>query len=85
MRNNFSQYVGLSLNIPIFTRFNTRNQVRAAKLSRANQEIQLENVKKDLYKEIQQAYYNAVAAQAKYEAAFQSKLLNFYRGLPLEF
>ena len=65
MRNNFSQYVGLSLNIPIFSRFATRNQVRTAQLSFQNQELQLENVKKNLYKEIQQAYYNAVASQSK--------------------
>lgn len=65
MKNNFSQYVGLSLNIPIFSRFSTRNQVRSAQLSYNTQELQLENVKKSLYKEIQQAYYNAVAAQSK--------------------
>ena len=31
--------------------------------------MQLENVKKTLYKEIQQVYYNAVAAQAKHESS----------------
>ena len=65
MKNNFSQYVGLSLNIPIFTRFSTRNSIRAATLSRTRQMIQLESVKKSLYKEIQQAWYNAVASEAK--------------------
>lgn len=65
MKNNFSQYVGLSLNIPIFSRFSTRNQVRSARLNYNTQELQLENAKKSLYKEIQQAYYNAVAAQSK--------------------
>lgn len=65
LRNNFSQYVGMSLNIPIFSRFTTRNNVRTAQLSYDSQQLQLENVKKSLYKEIQQAYYNAVASQAK--------------------
>lgn len=65
IRNNFSQYVGLSLNIPIFSRFATRNQVRTAQLSFQNQELQLENTRKSLFKEIQQAYYNAVTAQGK--------------------
>ena len=69
MRNNFSQYVGLSLNIPIFTRFSTRNNLRTAKLNRINQELQVENVKKALYKEIQQAYYNALNSQAKYQGS----------------
>lgn len=65
IRNNFSQYLGLSLSVPIFSRFATRNQVKTARLSFESQELQLENVKKSLYKEIQQAYYNAVAAQSK--------------------
>ncbi|MBR3011774.1 MAG: TolC family protein [Bacteroidales bacterium] len=69
VRNNFSQYVGMNLNIPIFTRFSNRNQVRNAKLSKLNQEIALENTKKSLYKEIQQAYYNAVGSQEKYRSS----------------
>ncbi len=69
VKNNFSQYIGLNLSVPIFTRFSNRNQVRNAKLSMANQEIMLDNTKKTLYKEIQQAYYNAVAAQARYSSS----------------
>lgn len=65
LSNNFSQYVGLSLNIPIFHKMATKNSVTGAKLSRIQQQIQLETVKKSLYKEIQQAWYNAVAAQSK--------------------
>ena len=56
---------GLTLSVPIFNGFQTRNQVRAAELSRKNQMLQLENTRKTLYKEIQQAYYNAVAAREK--------------------
>ncbi|MBP5487820.1 MAG: TolC family protein [Bacteroidales bacterium] len=135
IKNNFSQYLGLSLSVPIFSGFQNRNQVRMAELSRTNQMLQLENTKKTLYKEIQQAYYNAVAAadryrsstdaqasaeesfalvQAKYENGkanitefnesrdnwlkaesdllrsryeylYSAKLLDFYRGRPLEF
>ena len=72
IRNNFSQYVGLSLSIPIFQRFNTRNNVRTAQINYKNQQIQLESVKKALYKEIQQAYYNAVSAQARYSGSRES-------------
>ncbi len=68
LKNNFSQYIGLNLNIPIFNRFSTRNNIRSARIDRENQQLQLDNVKKNLYKEIQQVYYNAVAAQAKYES-----------------
>lgn len=69
LRNNFSQYIGLSLNIPIFNRFSTRNNVKMAKLNKTYQTLQLENVKKALYKEIQQAYYNALNSQAKYQGS----------------
>ena len=66
LKNNFSQYVGLSLNIPIFSRMSNANSLKVAKLNYSNQQLQLENVKKELYKEIQQAYYNAVASQSKF-------------------
>lgn len=65
VKNNFSQYIGLSLSIPIFSRFNTRNSVKSAELNFNTQQLQTENTKKSLYKEIQQVYYNAVAAQTK--------------------
>ena len=73
LNNNFSQYIGLSLSVPIFNRFETRNNIKSAQLNRYNQQLQLDNVKKGLYKEIQQAYYNAVAAQAKYESSSEAK------------
>lgn len=76
MRNNFSQYVGLNLSIPIFNRFATRNNIRAARLNQETQLLQLENVKKSLYKEIQQAYYNAVAAKAQYESSSEAVASN---------
>ena len=135
MKHNFSQYLGLSLSVPIFSRFSNRNNLRSAELSYKSQELQLENVKKSLYKEIQQAYYNAITSQekyrssesaaasaqeafrltsakyehgqatgtefneakaryleaasncarARYEQLYQTRLIDFYRGLPLSF
>ena len=69
LKNNFAQYVGLSLNVPIFTRFKVHNSIRSARVDLENQHLQLENVKKTLYKEIQQVYYNAVAADSKYHSS----------------
>lgn len=133
LRDNFSQYIGLSLSIPIFDRFSTRNRVRSARIQQHTYYWQLEQSKKTLYKEIQQAYYNAVNAetqyrssrtadeaaqasfqlmkekyangkanateynesrtawmkaisdrlQAKYDYLFRTKILDFYRGIPL--
>ncbi|MDR1553324.1 MAG: TolC family protein [Prevotellaceae bacterium] len=69
LKNNESKYIGFYLNIPIFNRFETRNNIRTAKLNVKNQELQLENTKKNLYKEIQQAYYNATGAKEKYKSS----------------
>ena len=65
LKNNFSQYIGLNLSIPIFNRFQTRNNIRNARIEQENQQLQLDNTKKTLYKEIQQVYYNALNAQSK--------------------
>ena len=69
LKNNFSQYIGLSLNIPIFNRFQTRNSVRSARLEQQNQQLTLDNTKKTLYKEIQQVCLNYGAAQAKFQSS----------------
>ena len=72
LKNNFSQYLGFNLNIPIFNRFQTRNSIRSAKIDRLNQQLTLDNTKKALYKEIQQAWYNTVAAQQKVKSSAEA-------------
>ena len=134
MRHNSREYVGLSMNIPIFNRRATRNNIRSARISARNQQLALTEAELALRKEIEQAWYNADAAyskyrsadvalasakvafayeqqkaesgrstifdfndaktrmekaeselvQAKYEFIFRSKILDFYRGRPLE-
>jgi outer membrane protein len=69
LRANERKTVGLSLTIPLFNRFEVRNSVRTARVNIVNRELMMENSKKTLYKEIQQAYYNAAAAQEKYIAS----------------
>ena len=64
--NNQRQALGLNMSIPIFNRFQTRNQVRMAQIATNNRELELDNIKLSLYKEIQQAYQSALAAQARY-------------------
>lgn len=73
MKNNFGPHAGLNLSIPIFSRNSNRNNVRSAQLSMMNQEMQLDNAKKQLYKEIQQAYYNAVASRSRYESSREAE------------
>ena len=69
LKNNFSQYIGLSLNVPIFNRFQTRNNIRNARIEQESQQLQLDQTKKTLYKEIQQACLNTTAAQAKLQSS----------------
>ena len=73
IKNNFSQYLGLNLNIPIFNRFQTRNSIRSAKIDRLNQQLALDNTKKALYKEIQTAWYNTIAARQKVESSTEAR------------
>ena len=72
LENNFSQYIGLNLNVPIFNRFQTRNRVRTARIDQETQQLQLDNTKKTLYKEIQQVYYNALNAQTKTQSSAEA-------------
>lgn len=69
MRDNFSKSIGLSLSIPIFDRFSTRNSVRRAKIQRLNAQLQRENMELTMYKTIQQAYYQALAAEKRLSAS----------------
>ncbi len=69
LAQNSAQSIGLSLSVPLFNRMATRNRVRSAHLNIQNQELLLDQAKQDLYKEVQQAYYNAVAAHEKYKSS----------------
>lgn len=73
MRANLSKSINISVNVPIFNRFATRNDVRTAKSQVVAQNLQLDADKKALYKEVQQAYYNAVAAESKYGSSLSAE------------
>ena len=72
LENNFSQYIGLNLSVPIFNRFSTRNRIRSARVDQETQQLQLDNTRKTLYKEIQQVYYNALNAQTKTQSSAEA-------------
>lgn len=69
LKINGSEYVGLSVNIPIFDRFSTRNNMRQAKVNIASQNWSLLEARQNLNKEIQQAYWNAAKARDSYFSA----------------
>jgi outer membrane protein len=133
LKNNKNSGVGLSLNIPILNGWQVNKNISNSKLNVETSQYTLEGTKKQLYKSIQQAYTDAVAAlkkynvsikaiasteesfryteqkfnvgmvtpvdynaaktqllksesdmaQAKYEFIFKTKVLDFYKGLPL--
>ena len=66
---NRSEFVGVSMSIPIFNRRATRNNIRSARIAVRNQQLVLLNAEQSLRKEIEQAWANADAAYAKYGAA----------------
>ena len=72
LKQNGQKILGFSLSIPLFNRLQVRNSVRSARINIINRELLMENTKKTLYKEIQQAYYNATASQEKYLASDKS-------------
>jgi outer membrane protein len=132
-KNNRNSGVGLTLNIPILNGWQVNKNISNSKLNVQNSQYTLDASKKQLYKNIQQAYTDAVAAlkklnvsikaiasteesfryteskfnlgmvtsvdynaaktqllkaqsdnaQAKYEFIFKTKVLDFYKGLPL--
>ena len=75
LNNNGRTSIGLRLSVPIFNAMQTKYKVEMTKLSIENQQLAINTAQKELKKEIQQAYYNALAAEQKYIAAdetFQS-------------
>lgn len=65
MRDNFNTYIGLSLSIPLFDGLTTRNNVRRAKIQKLTAELQRDETQSNLFKTIQQVYYQAIGAQNK--------------------
>ena len=71
--NNGSEVIGLSLNIPIYNRMQVRHAVKRQQIALEEAKLSELELTDRLYKEIQSAYYNALAAKDKYEAAQKSR------------
>jgi len=69
-----STSLGFNLSVPIFNKMETRNQVKTAQINVESNRLNVDNTKLELRKTIQQAYYNAVAAKAKWDAASKSEI-----------
>jgi outer membrane protein len=66
---NRNPYIGFGLNIPIFNSWSVATNVRNARLTVANSEIELKDKHQTLYKNIQLAVADAVAFYQKYIAS----------------
>ena len=75
-KNNMQKSIYFTLSIPLFDRFSTRNQVRTARIEEDNARLSLENEKKSLYKDIEKAYMDAIAAFEKYESTTKAVTAN---------
>lgn len=72
LSDNMSAGFGFNLSVPIFNKFEVRNRVRTAQIGVENSRLNVDNATLELKKNIQQAYYNAVAARSRWEAAQKS-------------
>lgn len=66
---NMNEVIGLHLKVPIFNRFQTRNNIRSAKMDVMNHSLALEEARLNLSKEIQTAQTNAHVARQKQASA----------------
>lgn len=70
---NFNQRIGLSLSVPIFNRNQTKAAVQKANINIEKAQIQKQITEKEVYKKVETAYQNAVAAQEQVIAAKASQ------------
>lgn len=76
LNNNMQKSLCFTISIPLFDRFSTQNQVRTARIDEDNARLSLENEKKQLYKNIEQAYTDAISAFEKYRSTTKAVAAN---------
>ncbi len=75
IQDNFNQFVGFGLSIPLFNGYSARSAVRRARINLQNGEVNEQIAKNNLNKVINQAVYDLRAAEKRYysaQTAFQS-------------
>jgi len=71
--NNFYQNAGLSLSIPIFNKKQARSAIAKAQIATETAQLGLAETEKNLLKEIEIVYLDAVSAQSRFQAANEQK------------
>lgn len=71
VEDNFNQNIGLTLNIPIFSRWQNIRSYKIAEYNLKSAQIEVENTKNTITKQVQQAYLDAINAQNRYHAVLE--------------
>lgn len=84
IQDNVNEFIGVSLNMPIFNRMATRNNYQNARISQDQSRLRLEQEKNDLRQTIYQAHADAKASYNDYLAAkkaveFNQETFNYAR------
>lgn len=69
IKDNLGQSIGVSLSWNLFNGFNTQNQIKKAKINQQISDLNLLKTKNTILTEINTAYNNYTAAQARYKAS----------------
>lgn len=67
--NRFNENVGLTLNIPIFSNRKNRTAVNKAKIALNDSYLEWTSLQKELLRNVESAYLDAISAQAQYLSA----------------
>lgn len=70
--DNIAQSLNIGINIPIFNRWEVNNGISKARIQVEDSKYMVEQVKQQLYKNIQQAYNDALSAREKYNSAMEA-------------
>lgn len=71
-KDNAYKSLSLNISIPIFNNLQTETSISNAKISVMDSRLELDQTKQALYKEIQQAHADAIAAFEKYKSSIEA-------------
>lgn len=72
MKDNWSENIGLTLSVPIFSNRSVKTSVNLASLGIEDAELEYENVKKNLLTSVETVYQDAVSSQNRFRSAQES-------------
>ena len=76
LNNNLGNFVGINMQIPLFNSWQTKNNIKLAKINAKNTQLQSDNAKLELQQNIEQAHLNMKAAFEKYKV-LNRQVVNF--------